>query len=140
MPHPADLGTQPVAVAIHLIAAVGALALGPVALWARKGSRMHRAAGYAWFTLMVLTVASALFIVSHGRFTIAGFGPIHLLVIVTSVSMVQAIRAVARGEIERHRKTMKALYFGACIGAGVFTLLPGRYLGDLIWHHGLGLV
>jgi len=48
-------------IAIHLSAALGALVLGPVALWARRGHsqriattqrpRLHRAAGYAWVTL-----------------------------------------------------------------------------------------
>jgi hypothetical protein len=33
-----------------------------------------------------------------------------------------------------------SLYFGACIVAGGFTLLPGRYLGDLVLGQWLGLV
>ncbi|HYF41758.1 MAG TPA: DUF2306 domain-containing protein, partial [Ramlibacter sp.] len=44
-------------IAIHLSAALGAIATGPVALWARKGRvqrpRLHRAFGYAWVTLML---------------------------------------------------------------------------------------
>ena len=47
------------AIAIHMTAALGAVVLGPIALWARLGRnqhpRMHRAAGYAWVTLMVIT-------------------------------------------------------------------------------------
>jgi uncharacterized membrane protein len=35
---------------------------------------------------------------------------------------------------------MKGLFIGGCIVAGVFTLLPGRFLGDLLWHQALGLV
>jgi hypothetical protein len=27
-----------------------------------------------------------------------------------------------------------------CVLAGAFTLLPGRCLGDLLWHHALGLL
>jgi uncharacterized membrane protein len=34
---------------------------------------------------------------------------------------------------------MQRLYFQACIGAGLFTLLPSRYLGDLLWHQTLAL-
>jgi uncharacterized membrane protein len=140
MTHAASLASQSPAVIIHLVTVTGALLLGPVALWARKGSQPHRAAGYAWVTLMTVAIVSALFIVSHGPYTIGPFGPIHLLIVVTGWSMVNGIRAIMRGEVERHRKTMRSVYFGACIGAGVFTLLPGRYLGDLLWHHGLGLV
>jgi len=32
------------------------------------------------------------------------------------------------------------LFIGACVDAGLFTLLPGRTLGDLLWKHGLGLI
>ena len=42
---------------------------GPVALWARKGAtqrpKLHRAFGYAWVTLMVVTAFSALFILDR---------------------------------------------------------------------------
>jgi uncharacterized membrane protein len=34
---------------------------------------------------------------------------------------------------------MRNLYFQACVGAGVFTLLPSRYLGQLVWGQWLGL-
>ena len=49
-------------IAIHMTAALGAVVVGPVALWARRrGSpqrpRLHRAFGYAWVTLMVLYTA-----------------------------------------------------------------------------------
>jgi uncharacterized membrane protein len=35
---------------------------------------------------------------------------------------------------------MVSLYLGACVTAGAFTLLPGRYLGQLIWGQWLGLL
>ena len=28
---------------------------------------------------------------------------------------------------------MQRLYIGACVIAGLFTLLPGRFLGSLLW-------
>ena len=53
-------------IAIHASAAVAAIALGPLALWARRTRaqhpRLHRAFGYAWVTLMVVAAVSALFI------------------------------------------------------------------------------
>ena len=49
-----------------MTAALGAIVTGPVALWARKGRtqrpKLHRAFGYAWVTLMVVTAVSAMFI------------------------------------------------------------------------------
>jgi len=47
---------------------------------------------------------------------------------------------IRRDNLAGHRKTMRGLYTGACVLAGVFTLLPGRFLGQLLWHHGLGLM
>lgn len=137
-------------IAIHLSAALGALALGPVALWARKGHqakiaatqrpRLHRAAGYAWVTLMLITALSAIFIRDFKLPNIAGYTPIHILVPVVFGSLFMAFRALFRRDIRRHRTWMQALYFSACIGAGVFTLLPTRYLGQLVWGQWLGLL
>ena len=124
-------------IAIHMTAALLAVVTGPVALWARKGTtqrpRLHRAFGYAWVTLMVVTAVSAIFIRDWNLPNLAGFTPIHLLVPVTLVGLVGAFWFLAKGNINGHRKTMQRLYFGACVVAGGFTLLPGRYLGGLLW-------
>ena len=44
-------------IAVHMSAALGAVALGPLAIWARKGAvlrpRVHRAFGYGFVTLML---------------------------------------------------------------------------------------
>lgn len=124
-------------VAIHLTAALGALLTGPVALWARQGGTprpvLHRAFGYAWVTLMVITAVSAVFIRDRSLPNLAGYTPIHLLVPVTLVGLVGAFWFLARGDIAGHRRTMRRLYFGACVVAGAFTLLPGRLLGSLLW-------
>ena len=50
-----------------------------------------------------------------------------------------AVVAIRRGHVARHRAAMVSIYVGACLVAGAFTLLPGRFLGDLIWKQGLGL-
>lgn len=137
-------------IAIHLSAALGALALGPVALWARRGNqakiattqrpRLHRAAGYAWVTLMLITAISAIFIRDFQLPNIAGYTPIHIFVVLTFVYLTVAFRALLRGDIKRHRGAMVRLYLSACVGAGVFTLLPARYLGQLVWGQWLGLI
>jgi uncharacterized membrane protein len=130
-------------IAIHMTAALGALVTGPIALWARRGAaqrpRLHRAFGYAWVTLMLATAISALFIRDFSLPNIAGYTPIHLLVPVTLFGLFGAFWFLAKKNIVGHRKTMQRLYFQACIGAGVFTLLPSRYLGQLVWGQWLGL-
>lgn len=131
------------AIAIHLAAALTAVALGPVALWARKGAqqrpRLHRAAGYAWVTAMVATAVSALFIGGSVGPRWGSFGIIHLLVPVTLGMLVMSFVYLFRRNIDGHRKTMQHIYIGACVVAGGFTLLPGRFLGNALWS-GLGLI
>ena len=141
---------MPPMIAVHLTAALAALLVGPVALWARRGHtagptthqrpRLHRAAGYAWVTLMLLTALSSLFIHDPALTGLFGFSPIHLFVPVTLLGLVQAFRQLFRGNVAGHRKTMLSLYLGACVGAGVFTLLPQRTLGQLVWGQWLGLL
>jgi uncharacterized membrane protein len=130
-------------VAIHMSAAIAAVATGPVALWARKGRlqrpRLHRAFGYAWVTLMLVTAVSAIFIRDRSLPNLAGYTPIHLFVPVTLGGLFLAFRSLVKGDIAGHRKTMQKLYVAACLVAGVFTLLPQRYLGNLLWSQ-FGLV
>ena len=132
------------AIAIHVAAAAAAIAIGPVALWARQGTtqrpRLHRAAGYAWVTLMLLTVLSALFIHDPALPGLFGFSPIHLFVPLTLFGLLQAFRQLLRGNVAGHRKSMLGIYLGACVGAGLFTLLPQRLLGQLVWGQWLGLL
>ena len=135
-------------IAVHMTAAILALATGPVALWARKGReqrpKLHRAFGYAWVTLMLVTAVSAIFISGdagwHVKLLGLGLGPIHLLIPLTIGMLAVAFWFLFKGNIKGHRTTMSRLYIGACVVAGAFTLAPNRYLGDLLLHQWLGLV
>jgi uncharacterized membrane protein len=124
-------------IAIHMSMALGAVATGPVALWARLGARqrprLHRTFGYAWVTLMLATAISAIFIRDRSLPNLDGFTPIHLLVPVTLLSLLVAFWKLARGNIAGHARTMRSLYFFACVVTGAFTLLPQRFLGRLVW-------
>ena len=120
--------------AIHVSAALAATAVGPLALWARRSGaqrpRLHRAAGYAWVTLMVAVAISALFIHGTQGPRLGGFGPLHLLIPLTLGMLFVSFRHMLRGNIAGHRRVMQRLYIGACVVAGLFTLLPGRLLGN----------
>ncbi len=124
-------------IAIHISAALAAVAIGPFALWARQGAvqrpRLHRAFGYAWVTLMLMTALSALFIRDFSLPNIAGYTPIHVFVPYVMFSLALAFRALAQGRVSAHKKIMTSTYVGACLMAGAFTLLPSRYLGRLLW-------
>lgn len=137
-------------IAVHLSASLAALAIGPVALWARRGHaarvaatqrpRLHRAAGYAWVTLMLMSALSALFIRDFQLPNVLGYTPIHLFVPYTLGGLFLAFRRLFQGDLAGHRKNMLGLYLGACVGAGIFTLMPSRYLGQLVWGQWLGLL
>ena len=132
-----DLSTQPPAVIAHLFAAGAALALGPFALALRKGSRGHRALGYAWLTTMALAALTSLFIRDFRLPNIAGYTPIHLLTAATFLGIGFGLWHIARRNVQRHRRTMQFTYAAAVL-AGLFALLPQRYLGGLLWQHALG--
>lgn len=130
-------------IAVHMTCAVLGVAIGPAALWARLGAvqrpRLHRAFGYAWVTLMTVAALSAIFIRDTSIPNVAGYTPIHLLVPFVLVNFYAAFRALAQSRIAAHRRFMQGTYIGACLVAGLFTLIPGRYLGNLLWHDALGL-
>jgi uncharacterized membrane protein len=129
-------------IAIHAGFAVAALLIGPVALWSRLGARprprWHRIAGYAWVACMIVAATSAAFIRGSGLPNLAGFSPLHLLVPFTLVMLWRAFAYLRRGQVRYHRLTMLGLYFGACVTAGAFALLPDRLLGQLVWGQWLG--
>jgi len=131
-------------IAVHMTAAIAAVLIGPVVLWARLGQHirpwLHRALGYAWCTLMLIAAISAVFIRDFNLPNVWGYTPIHLLVPVTFLSLFVAFRALAQRQFTVHRKTMQWLYISACLVAGAFTLLPSRYLGSLIWGQWLNLI
>ena len=123
--------------AVHITAAVSAVVLGPFALWARLGltqrPKLHRAFGYAWVTMMLLTATSAIFIHTGKIPNVAGYSPIHLLILVVYFSLFKAFRLLVQGNIRGHKIAMLNTYFWACIVTGFFTLLPGRLMHQLVF-------
>lgn len=124
----------------HLACAIGALVLGVAMLVRRKGTGSHRALGWLWVALMGGAAVSSAFLSGGSLPNLAGFSPIHLLTAFVLVMLPRAILLARRGDIEGHRKTMRGLYFGGCVIAGAFTLMPGRFLGQLLWRHTLGVM
>jgi len=126
-----SLFSQPPAVVVHLVVAVGALVLGPWALWLRKGSRGHRAVGYAWVALMATAAVSSVFIRDYRIPNLHGYTAIHALTVATFVGIGLGIWHISHRRVARHRRAMQITY-GALLLAGAFAFLPGRYLGGLL--------
>jgi len=120
--------TIPVAVLVHLAAAASALVLGVVMLARAKGTASHKALGRTWVALMLMVAISSLWI---PRFL--HFGWIHLFTLLTLVVIPLAIYRIRRGNVRGHARAMTGLFVGGLVIAGVFTLIPGRMLGNLLW-------
>ena len=125
--------TQHPEVAVHLVSALGALALGLYMLYGRKGDTVHRSLGWAWVALMGTAAVSSGFIQGGRLPGVAGFSFIHLFTLFVLWQLPRGILYARQGNVVAHRKTMRGLYIGGCIVAGAFTLLPGRFLGQLLW-------
>jgi uncharacterized membrane protein len=92
----------------------------------RKGTSRHRAVGYVWFAAMILAALTSFFIVRKPVF--GPFGPIHILSVVTIVAAPLALLAAIVGDVALHKRIVTSLFWGAVVGAGLFTLLPGRIM------------
>jgi len=117
----------------HLATAFAALLLGLLMLLRRKGTRSHRLLGWTWVVLMAATALASAFIRDHRMPNLHGYTPIHLFTVTVAVMLPLGIAYARRGNMLGHRRTMTGLYVGACLIAGLFTLLPGRFLGSLLW-------
>ena len=79
------------------------------------------------------TALATVFIRDYRLPNLYGYTPIHLFTVAVAVMLPLGIWYVKHGRIDAHRKVMRRLYIGACVVAGLFTLLPGRFLGSLLW-------
>ncbi len=125
----APIQAAPAIVQFHLAAALLALGLGAAVLAMRKGTPMHRGIGWAWAAVMLAVALSSFAITSIWP---GHYSPIHLLSILTLVSLPAAIWLRRRGNIRGHAITMISTFAGLFI-AGLFTLVPGRLLHAAIF-------
>src|SRR3954465_6904775 len=85
---------------VHAVAAMAAFLLGVFQLMSVKGSRAHRTVGWLWVGLMVEVALSSLFI--NTTCTFGPFSWIHLLTLVTLVTLPFAVLAARRHQVSRH--------------------------------------
>jgi uncharacterized membrane protein len=123
----------PIPILLHLSAALSALVLGIVMLVRRKGTASHKALGRVWVGLMLTVAISSLWIPRFLHFTW-----IHLFTLLTLVMLPLALYRIRTGDVKGHAAAMKGLFIGGLVIAGIFTLIPGRMLGNLLWHGTLG--
>lgn len=114
---------------VHAISAICAFLFGAFQLVKPKGTRSHRIVGWVWVALMTTVAVSSLFVN-----TTCAFGPfsaIHLLTVLTLVSLPVAVMAARHHDVRKHRNMMLFLFVGALVVAGGFTFIPGRIMHDI---------
>jgi uncharacterized membrane protein len=118
---------------LHAVAAMTAFVLGIVQLAAPKGTLPHRTIGWLWVGLM-LTVAASSFWIHQIRLS-GPWSPIHLLSIFTLITLPLGVWMAHRHRVADHRRIMVSIFSGALVIAGLFTLLPGRIMHDVVFGH-----
>ena len=121
----------PAVIQLHAFAALAAFGLGVVQLSAPKGTIPHRVFGWIWAALMLAVVLSSFFI--HTIRLWGPWSPIHLLSLLTLVMVPLAVLRARRHQVDKHRRAMTGLFVGALVVAGIFTLLPGRIMHEVVF-------
>ena len=116
---------------LHAVAAMAAIILGGVQFYMKKGGILHKLIGRTWVGLMVVVSVSSFFI--HKIELWGTYSPIHLLSVWTIFSLGLAIYYVRVGNIKRHKQVMIALYGFALLLTGLFTLMPGRVMHQIVF-------
>ncbi|MCU0228742.1 MAG: DUF2306 domain-containing protein [Bryobacterales bacterium] len=119
------LSASPIIV-VHAFAAMACFVLGIIQFTLAKGTGLHRVLGWAWVALMITVALTSFFI--HEIRMWGSFSWIHLLSIFVLVRLPVIVRAARAGNIAKHRKGMVAMFVGALLVAGAFTLFPGRIM------------
>jgi uncharacterized membrane protein len=111
---------------LHIGGAMTSLVLGPVILWAPKGTANHKTMGRVWALAMASTCVSSFFMGSFMPM-LGQFGPIHLLSVWVSIQLPRGILLARAGKIAQHLSVMRGMYVGLVV-SGLMTFMPGRTL------------
>ena len=114
----------------HAFIALFALGLGIAQLAAPKGTAAHRAMGYVWVGGMALIALSSFGI---RQLRPGSFSFVHAVSLATLAALPIAVLHARGGRIRSHAIAMASLFFGALIIAGLFTLVPGRIMGRVVF-------
>jgi uncharacterized membrane protein len=124
------------AIIMHAFAAMAAFGIGLVQIAGPKGTTTHRILGWGWVAIMLTVAISSFWIQGMKQF--GNFSWIHGLSILVLIMLPLAVLAARRHRVSAHKKTMISLFLGALVIAGLFTLLPGRIMHDVLFTNGSG--
>lgn len=129
--HPSFFFAAPMAVQVHAAIALILIPLTITIFLIPRGTTWHKRLGWIWVIGMALAAMSS-FLISELKM-VGPFSPIHLLSAFTLAALVYAIVNIRRRNVVRHRRAMLGLVYGALIGAGAFTMLPGRIMHQVFF-------
>ena len=115
----------------HAITALVAVIIGAIQLISAKGTRQHQVLGYLWVSMMMYVSISSFFISEIQLW--GAFSPIHLLSAWTVITLCTGIYFARTGNIKAHQLNMQLLYGLGLILTGLFTLLPNRVMGQILF-------
>jgi len=109
--------------------------MGAALFFMTKGTPLHKGMGKVYMILMIITAIITLFMPAKvGPQFLNHFGFIHSFSLLALYSAPKAYFAIRRGDVRSHKFSMIGLYVGGIVIAGSFTLVPGRYLHDLLFN------
>ncbi len=115
----------------HALIALAAVIIGAIQLATTKGTRRHQLLGYLWVSLMMYVSISSFFI---SKIQLWGaYSPIHLLSAWTVFTLCTGVYFARVGNIKAHQLNMVLLYVLALALTGLFTLLPGRVMSQIVF-------
>lgn len=124
------LNAEPV-IQVHVWSAFLAIVVGLGQFLLPRGRKLHRMNGQLWVALMAVTALSSFLI--HRIQLVGLWSPVHLLSIYTLVMLVFSVRVLSHGNRKAHGTMMGSLFVFGLIGAGIFTLLPGRLMHGVVF-------
>jgi len=123
--------SAPAVVQFHLIAAVFGVLLTPLQWFVvRRGTPLHRWIGRFWALTWLSVAVTSLWIAAPQKAVLFGFGPIHVLSILTLV-MLPLLVYTARRKLRRAHRGIALFTTAGFLIAGAFTFLPGRIMNAL---------
>ena len=110
----------------HVVAALTSVVLGGYQLWRRpRGDARHRLLGRTWAVLLLWTAITSFWIrdINEGAFSW-----LHVLSVVTLVTVTLGVVNARRGNVQAHRGNMVGSWLGA-VGAMLAAIaIPGRMI------------
>lgn len=119
------------AIQVHVVSALLAALTGLVIFIRRKGTRLHKLTGRVSVAAMGMVAMSGLFI--HQIKLWGPFSPLHIFSLTTLAGLFYAIQTVRKGNVAGHEMTLKGIYMGGIVFAGMLTFSKGLVMHRIVF-------